>query len=181
MASIFRPATELLVQYARYHRDRRNIVTHFVGVPIIVFAIGVLLSRPTFAVAALALTPAWILWGAAAAWYLSRGHVTLGVATAAAIALLVALSQPIGSGSTAAWLGWGMGLFVAGWAIQFLGHYYEGRKPAFVDDFAGLLVAPMFITAEGLFALGWGRRLLDEIERGAGPTHLRDLHVPSAR
>ena len=37
-----RTATDLLSQYAAYHRDRRNIVSHLVGVPMIVFAIGVL-------------------------------------------------------------------------------------------------------------------------------------------
>ena len=35
-----------LAQYAAYHRDRRNIVTHFVGIPMIVLAVTVLLSRP---------------------------------------------------------------------------------------------------------------------------------------
>ena len=35
-----RTATDLLSQYAAYHRDRRNIVSHLVGVPMIVFAIG---------------------------------------------------------------------------------------------------------------------------------------------
>ena len=40
-------ATELMVQYAAYHRDRRNIATHFVGIPLIVFAVGALLARPT--------------------------------------------------------------------------------------------------------------------------------------
>ena len=43
-----RNATELMVQYAAYHRDRRNITTHFIGIPLIVFAIGVLLARPGF-------------------------------------------------------------------------------------------------------------------------------------
>ena len=28
-----------LTQYAAYHRDRRNIATHFVGIPMIVFAV----------------------------------------------------------------------------------------------------------------------------------------------
>jgi uncharacterized membrane protein YGL010W len=59
--------------------------------------------------------------------------------------------------------------------IQFIGHWYEGRKPAFVDDIIGLLVGPMFITAEALFAFGWNRSMLAEIERRAGPTMLRDL------
>ena len=41
-------ATDLMAQYAAYHRDRRNIATHFVGIPLIVFAIGVLLARAQF-------------------------------------------------------------------------------------------------------------------------------------
>ena len=45
MPSPFRPATELMVQYAAYHRDRRNIATHFVGIPLIVFAIGIFTAR----------------------------------------------------------------------------------------------------------------------------------------
>ena len=33
----------------------------------------------------------------------------------------------------------------------------------------------MFVVAEGMFVLGWGKPLLAEIERRAGPTHLRDI------
>ena len=65
--------------------------------------------------------------------------------------------------------------FAVGWLIQFIGHWYEGRKPAFVDDLIGLLVGPMFVTAEALFSFGWGKELLAEIEKRAGPTVLRDL------
>ena len=35
-----------LSQYASYHRDPRNIATHFVGIPLIVLAVTILLSRP---------------------------------------------------------------------------------------------------------------------------------------
>ena len=35
-----------LAQYAAYHRDRRNIASHFIGIPMIVLAVAVLLSRP---------------------------------------------------------------------------------------------------------------------------------------
>ena len=74
-----RHAPELLTQYAQYHRDRRNIATHFVGVPMIVFGVGVLLARPAFALGGLALSPAWILFALTAAWYLSRGDLIVGV------------------------------------------------------------------------------------------------------
>jgi len=175
MTSMFRPATTLLVQYAQYHRDRRNIATHFAGIPLIVFAIGVLLARPSWALGGLVLTPAWVVWALSTLWYVSRGQLFLGLAVSVVNGLLIALAQQVSGGSVTQWLGWGLGCFVFGWALQFLGHYYEGRKPAFVDDLIGLLVAPMFVTAEVLFALGWGEALHTEIERSAGPTVIRKL------
>jgi uncharacterized membrane protein YGL010W len=170
-----RPAVDLLAQYAEYHRDRRNIASHFVGIPMIVFALGVLLARPAVPVAGLALTPAWVVFAAAALWYLTRGELLLGVAVSAATAVLLLLAQHFAVGSTFAWLAWGIGLFVAGWIVQLVGHCYEGKMPAFVDDVVGLLVGPMFVVAEALFALGWRRSLLVQIEQRVGPTVLRDL------
>ncbi|MBX3619298.1 MAG: DUF962 domain-containing protein [Rhizobacter sp.] len=177
-----RNATELMVQYAAYHRDRRNIATHFVGIPLIVFGVGVLLARPALAtMRGFTLTPAWLVWAAATLWYLSRGNLVLGLAVSVVNGVLMALAQAVAGGSTASWLAWGVGSFVVGWVIQFIGHHYEGRKPAFVDDLVGLLVGPMFVTGEALFALGWGKPLLAEIERRTGPTVLRDLSAASAR
>lgn len=170
-----RGATELLTQYAMYHRDRRNIASHFVGVPMIVFAVGVLLAKPAFMLAGLSLTPAWIVFAGVAIWYLTRGNLQLGLAVTAAVGVLIALAHRVGDSGTGAWLAWGIGFFVVGWVIQFVGHWYEGRKPAFVDDLIGLLVGPMFVTAEALFSFGWGKDLLAEIEKRAGPTVLRDL------
>jgi len=170
-----RTATELLAQYAEYHRDRRNIVSHFVGVPMIVFGIGVLLARPALAAGGIALTPAWLVFAFVAAWYLTRGSAVLGVAVSAVVALLLWLAQQVSGGSVSVWLAWGAGFFVVGWLIQFIGHWYEGRKPAFVDDVIGLVVAPMFVTAEAMFLLGWNKPLLSEIERRAGPTMMRDI------
>ena len=174
-----RSTLDLLSQYAAYHRDRRNIATHFVGVPLIVFAVGVLLARPSLGLGAFAITPAWLLWGAASVWYLTRGNVVVGIAVSFVNFVLIAAAQPLAAGSVFGWLAWGIGLFVVGWLIQFIGHYYEGRKPAFVDDLTGLLVGPMFVVAEWLFALGACKGTADEIERRVGPTILRDLAHPA--
>ena len=179
-ASPFRPALDLMAQYAGYHRDRRNITTHFIGIPLIVFAIGVLLARARLDVGEMTISAAWLVWAASTAWYLTRGNLVLGLAVSVVNALLMALAEPLAAGSLSAWLGWGMGSFAAGWVIQFIGHYYEGKKPAFVDDLVGLLVGPMFVVGEALFALGWGRAMLAEIERRVGPSHLRDLARPLA-
>jgi uncharacterized membrane protein YGL010W len=178
MPTPLRPAQTLLTQYAAYHRDQRNIQTHLVGVPMIVFGIGVLLSHPVVHVAGWALTPAWVLYAITAAWYLTRGEWALQVAVTGVMAVLIGAAQWLGHAS-ASWVAWGVGLFALGWLIQFVGHYYEGRKPAFADDLVGLLVGPMFVVLELLAALGAFRPLMERIEAEAGPTHLRDLtHSP---
>jgi uncharacterized membrane protein YGL010W len=177
-------ATHLMAQYAAYHRDRRNIATHFVGIPLIVFGVAALLARPAFSLPGAGswqLTPAAVVWALVALWYLTRGNLVLGLATSLATLLLVAAAMPLGLLDTTTWLAWSLGTFVFGWVLQFIGHYYEGRKPAFVDDVRGLLVGPMFVVGEALFALGWGKGLLAEIEARVGPTHLRDLHAPATR
>jgi len=46
-----------------------------------------------------------------------------------------------------------VGLFVIGWIIQFIGHYYEKAKPAFVDDLSQFLIGPLFLMAEVYFML----------------------------
>ena len=171
-------ATELIIQYAAYHRDRRNITTHFVGIPMIVFAVGLLLSHPRFGVAGLALSPAWVACAGCVVWYLTRGLLSLGLVTSLAMGVLVGAAQQVGAG-VSNWLVVGLAVFVAGWALQFVGHYYEGRKPAFVDDLRQLLVGPMFVVAEALFALGWNPELRAEVERRVGPTRLRDLAHPA--
>ena len=174
-------AAELMVKYAAYHRDRRNIATHFVGVPMLVFAVGALLSRPVFELAGWPLTPAAIVWAATTLWYLTRGDLALGLAVSLVNLVLILAALPLGQLDTTPWLAWSFGAFVVGWAIQFVGHYYEGKKPAFVDDLRGLLVGPMFVVGEALFSAGWGKALLDEITRRVGPTYLRDLHTPAVR
>jgi uncharacterized membrane protein YGL010W len=176
-----RNATELMVSYAAYHRDQRNIATHAVGIPLIIFSIGVLLARPAIEWHTLTVSPAWVLWVITTLWYLTRGNLMLAIAVSAMNFLLIALAQPVGALTTALWLTVGLGSFVIGWLIQFIGHYYEGRKPAFVDDITGLFVGPMFVAAEGMFATGWGRPLAAEIVKRVGPTHLRDLHAHATR
>ena len=67
------PATPLLLaltKYGEYHRDRRNVATHIVGIPMIVLAVELLLSRPVFGLAGGTMTPAMLLSVAAALFYL---------------------------------------------------------------------------------------------------------------
>lgn len=162
--------TDQLANYASYHRDRRNIITHFIGIPMIVVAIAVLLARPAFEIAGLAMAPIWFIALAASVYYLVL-DLRFGVVMAVLLSLAVWAGMQAGALSTTAWLAWGIGLFVVGWVAQFIGHYYEGRKPAFVDDLVGLLIGPLFVVAEAAFGFGLCRALQQEIDRRVGPVH----------
>lgn len=159
---------EHLANYAAYHRDPRNILTHLFGVPVIVFAVIVLLARPAFEVGGVTLSPAALGLAATLLFYV-RLHLGFALMMGVLMGAGLFAAHHIAAMSTAVWLSAGIGAFVGGWAVQFIGHYYEGKKPAFVDDLVGLLIGPLFVTAEVLFALGLFKQLKADIESRVGP------------
>lgn len=154
-----------LVSYAEYHRDKRNIATHFVGIPMIVVGTQAALARIGIGPvnAAVAAT------GAATHYYRALDP-KYGNAMGAVLGATCAMGSAIAALPAPMWAATTAGLFVGGWALQFLGHYFEGRKPAFLDDLRGLLDGPLFLVAEVAFALGLSPELREEVERRAGPT-----------
>lgn len=172
--------TDHLAQYASYHRDHRNVVTHFIGIPLIVLSISTLLARPTLATVdlpallgaggALAITPALIVSLLAGLFYF-RLDLRYGLVMALWLGVSYDLGWHLAQASTQLWLSTGIGLFVVGWVAQFIGHFYEGRKPAFVDDLIGLLVGPLFLVAEASFYLGWRRDVFAAVQARVATTH----------
>lgn len=160
--------TDHLSQYAAYHRDQRNIITHFIGVPLIVVAVAILLSKPGFTLNQFWISPALIVAIVAAIFYL-RLDLRFGLTMSVLLALCLWLAMRCAQLSTTAWLAWGIGSFVVGWIIQFIGHHYEGRKPAFVDDIMGLAIGPLFVVAELAFLCGLRKSLEYDIETRLGP------------
>ncbi len=160
----------LLTQYAAYHRDRRNIATHFVGVPMIVFAIVLAAATVSIPAGSMAITLAALI-SVAACIYWIRLDFIFGVALAVVLfAMCAAASEITHRASVGAVLALAGAIFVAGWALQFLGHKFEGMKPAFYDDTRQLLIGPLFVCAEAFFLLGAKAQLRRYIEDRVGPT-----------
>lgn len=164
--------TDHLAQYAAYHRDPRNLLSHFIGIPMIVLAVAVLLSRPGVDVTELWLSPAALVALASSLFYL-RLDLRFGVLMGAVLLISVWIGAVLAQQTTTIWLSAGLGLFVVGWIIQFVGHHFEGRKPAFVDDLTGLIIGPLFVAAELGFMLGCREPLREAIEVRVGPVQLR--------
>lgn len=135
-----------LASYAAVHRDRRNKATHFVGIPVIVFSLLLLLTlwHAALPVAILAVV-GWLALDLGIGLVMA---VLMAAGWAAAEALALRLGTP-----TAVWTAFGV-LFVGGWILQFLGHHYEGRRPALLDNIFQAFIGPMFLVAEALVALG---------------------------
>jgi uncharacterized membrane protein YGL010W len=173
-----KPVEQVLTQYAAYHRDRRNIATHFVGVPMIVFAIILALATVAVPVGGIVLTAAAALSIVACIYYLLLDRV-LGIAMAIVMFLMCAgASEVTARFSTGAVLVIALAVFVVGWALQFLGHRYEGMKPAFFDDVRQLIIGPLFVCAEAFFMLGGRPELRRYVESRVGPTLARRDGAP---
>ena len=159
---------KLLSQYAAYHLDHKNIVTHFVGIPLIVFSIMCLTARAGVLVGGFEITLALVLIVASIVYYLSLDRIFGGI-----MLLIYAIAYPlaykIAQFDLALWLSLSIGIFVVGWVFQFVGHFYEKKKPAFMDDVIGLAIGPLFVLAEMVFMLGFRKdieqRMLDEARK----------------
>src|SRR5260370_37721173 len=67
------------------------------------------------------------------------------------------------------------GLFVGGWALQYVGHYvFEKNKPAFYSDPYYLLVGPVWVAAEWMQLFGL------PVPEALQPTDAADVPLPVA-
>jgi uncharacterized membrane protein YGL010W len=152
--------------YAAYHQDARNKATHFVGVPMIIFGLFIALGWARIEAGGVTLSAAMLLAAVVLVWYFLL-DVPLALAMLVGNGVLLYLAdlvsvQPIATGAL-----WFLVFFGGGWVIQLIGHVYEGRKPALVDNFFQIFVAPIFLAAEVFFALGYKPALHAAVQKRA--------------
>jgi uncharacterized membrane protein YGL010W len=156
---------EQMAMYSAYHRDGRNKATHFVGVPAIAVSLLIPMAMVRFAdLGSYSLTLA-TLFAVGVMIYWIVLDLPFGVVTAAIFVPGVWFADWAAQQSVAmAWALFGI-LFVGGWIIQLVGHAFEGRKPALVDNLLQGLIAPVFLVGEVAFALGLRKPLHDAMMR----------------
>lgn len=152
----------LLSQYAAYHLNHKNILTHFIGIPLIVFSILCLTARVGFIGGGIELTLALGLIVVTSIYYLSLDRIFAFIMLIILLAMYP-LALKIAHLDWMLWLSFSIGIFVVGWLFQFVGHFYEKKKPAFTDDIIGLAIGPLFVLAEMIFMLGFRKNLEERI------------------
>jgi uncharacterized membrane protein YGL010W len=150
--------------YAAYHRNPWNRLTHFIGVPVIIFSILIPMAWLRLPLGAIEITGAAVFVAAVLVYYYLL-DIPLAIAMTALIVPVTYFAE------WAARMPWQTGLvvflatFVGGWALQLVGHVFEGRRPALADNLFQIFVAPIFLVAETAFALGLRRDTREEVEQ----------------
>lgn len=149
--------------YLRYHRNPKNKLTHFFGVPLIMFSLFVLLGLVRLQFAEVSITAASVMAIAVLAYYFRLDAVLAVAMTLFTAVLLLVANRVCTLGAPIALTVFAI-TFVGGWTLQLIGRGFEGRKPALLDTFSQILFAPIFLMAEVFFALGYKRDVADRVE-----------------
>lgn len=160
---------EQLARYKSVHLNANNIKTHFIGVPLIVLAVTLLLSSIKFIFifedgleqsGTIHLSVAMIVYIFVGIYYL-RLHRGLAIGMLVYISVNLIVAQLLTGVDGILYIA--LALFAVGWVFQFIGHHYEKAKPAFVDDLSQFLIGPLFLIAELYFSLGLAPKLKSDI------------------
>lgn len=145
--------------YGAYHHDWRNKITHFLGVPLVVFSLFVFLGWFRFIPAPeISLTGATIFYLCVFIYYLWLDWAIALLQAPLTLVLLWLADQVSLLPFTRSLLIF-LATFVGGWLIQLLGHFFEGKRPALADNFLQIFNAPLFLTVEILVLLGFRQEL----------------------
>lgn len=136
---------KMLETYAAHHTKKINKLLHFIGVPIIFLAIQIFLSN--FSLTLFFLSLPWLMLITLISYYLLL-NTYLGIITAAFLTLITYLAHIITVYDNSVSNVLVLILFIIGWIILFIGHYFEGKSPAFLENILQIFIAPMFLVSE---------------------------------
>lgn len=155
---------EQLSTYKSVHLNGDNIKTHFIGIPLIIWSVALLLSLVDFDFTLMGTEVSlnlMVVIGVLVCLYYALLYIPLALMVLAIFGPIVYTTQLLTSFEYPEVLA--VGVFIVGWALQFIGHNFEKAKPAFVDDLNQLSIGPLFLIAEIYFALGLNKAMEEEV------------------
>ena len=155
---------DLMASYSAYHRHPHNRLTHFIGVPVIMFALFFIMSYLRIVIGEVEVTFAMAFVFVVLAYYFLLDF-TITTPLALVVAAMLFFAHDLSNRFTL-WQGAALFflMFVLGAFFQLLGHKIEGRKPAFLDNVFQIFAAPLFLATEVFFLLGFRQDLHRQIE-----------------
>lgn len=150
--------------YAAYHQKIMTRYTHMVGVPLIILSLMIFFGFVKIIIPGVYATNLACLVTLGVLIYYYRLNWQLALALTPILIILLWLASWFNyAGPTKLGLWVFIITFVLGWGFQLYGHYLEGKKPAFMDNLLQALIAPLFLTAELFFMVGYMNSLKEQI------------------
>jgi uncharacterized membrane protein YGL010W len=149
-----------LAIYKSFHTKLITEITHYIGIPLIIFSLMILFSWvhvkvPNF----FDTTLAWLFLALAIIYYLFLDLV-IG-ATLSVILIILNFIAGYITHNEPSWHSFKIFIiiFVIGIIFIALGHLFESRKPALMSNLKYALIGPIYLTAEFFFCLGFKKDL----------------------
>ena len=123
-------------EYGSYHKNKTNKAIHWICIPLIIFSLFGILSLSKYILEIfIILTLGYYL-------RLSRS-LTIGMAIISLLFIWIINSL----NANGIGLYFYLIIFIGAWIGQFIGHKFEGKKPAFVKDLQFLLIGPLWLLS----------------------------------
>lgn len=157
-----------LKMYQEYHANCWTKVSHFIGIPLLLFSLLTLTSWVHILVPKFFDLPlAWILSIAVLVYYFMMDITLAAVLTGVFLVFNLIISLAVKNEPSWTSLQVFFYTFVLGVILQVVGHFIEKKKPALRDELKQLIFIPMCLAAEGFFYFGQMQALkkaLEEVE-----------------
>ncbi len=150
--------THWLAEYGLDHQHPVNKAIHWLCVPAICWCVLAFITAIPMP-AALAASAPWFDWTLVAIIVATGFYVRLSPALGTGLLVFMALCYVLAQfvARTSATPLWKIAciVFIAAWALQFVGHILERRRPSFVQDFVFLFIGPVWLMGALYRKLGW--------------------------
>ena len=138
------------IEYGLYHKNKINKIIHWICIPLIIFSLFGLLSLINFQFMIgegyykINVLGIFIIL---ALWYYLRLSKPLALGMLVISLLFAGIIDLISLNSKITLFYLYLGIFILAWIGQFIGHKFEGKKPAFFKDLQFLLIGPLWLLA----------------------------------
>lgn len=142
--------------YKSYHTKPITIYTHYIGIPLVLLSLIMFFGCIKVIIPGIFATDlGWILSGVLLFYYfVLEWRLALVCLPFFLLLLYIAYLFNYAGPSSTAMIAF-IVCFVLGWGFQLLGHFFEGNRPALMDNFTQAFIAPLYIVAELAFQLGF--------------------------
>ena len=159
-----KPFIEQAQFYAVHHQNLRTQQTHWIGVPLIIFSLMILLGFVKIVIPGVYQVSLACIATLALLIYYFRLNWVLALAITPILLFLLWVSHFLnhnGSNTLGYWIF--IITFISGWTLQLYGHYIADEKPAFMVQVTQVFIAPLYLMAELLFRAGLMSSLKEKI------------------